>query len=137
VKLRHLDAANIKRQSHARLYNELFSGSDDIITPSVAEHNGHVFHVYAVRVNDRDRVLQSMADKRISCAIHYPVPVHLQGAYSSLGYGKGSFPIAERCAEQFLSLPMYPELTAEQIRAVAAALKECVVSIAKPQSSFA
>jgi dTDP-4-amino-4,6-dideoxygalactose transaminase len=137
VKLKQLDAANAKRQSHARLYNELLAGADEIITPSTAQNNQHVFHVYAVRVNDRDRVLQMMADKGISCAIHYPVPVHLQGAYSFLGYGKGSFPIAERCAEQFLSLPMYPELSVEQIHAVATALKECVASDAKPHSSFA
>jgi dTDP-4-amino-4,6-dideoxygalactose transaminase len=128
IKLKHLEAANAKRRANAALYNELLAGSDDIITPATGTHNQHVFHVYAVRVNDRDRVLQAMADKGISCAIHYPVPVHLQGAYNFLGYGKGSFPVAERCAEQFLSLPMYPELTEEQIRAVAAALKECVSS---------
>jgi dTDP-4-amino-4,6-dideoxygalactose transaminase len=132
VKLKHLEAANAKRRANAALYNELLAGSDDIVTPATGAHNQHVFHVYAVRVNERDRVLQAMADKGICCAIHYPVPVHLQGAYNFLGCGKGSFPVAERCAEQFLSLPMYPELTADQIRAVAAALKECVSSTAKP-----
>lgn len=132
VKLKQLDSANAIRRANAALYNELLAGSDDIITPVTAADNQHVFHVYAVRVNDRDHVLQAMAEKGISCAIHYPVPVHLQGAYNFLGYGKGSFPVAERCAEQFLSLPMYPELTEEQIRFVVAALKECVSSTAKP-----
>jgi dTDP-4-amino-4,6-dideoxygalactose transaminase len=133
VKLKHLESANTRRRDHARLYTELLSGLENVITPSVGEHNQHVFHVYAVRVNDRDRVLQAMAERGISCAIHYPVPVHLQEAYGSLGLREGSFPVAERCAKQFLSLPMFPELTSEQIRAVAAALKECV-GAAKPQS---
>lgn len=129
VKLRHLDTANGKRRDNARLYDSLLGGMDEIITPSVLPDNQHVFHVYAIRVNDRNQVLQAMGDRGISCAIHYPIPVHLQEAYQSLGYAKGSFPVAERCAEQFLSLPMYPELTSEQINAVAAALKDCVRNI--------
>ena len=128
VKLKHLDSANARRREHAKLYDELLGGMDEIISPSLVNHNQHVYHIYAVRVNDRDRVLQSLADKGISCAIHYPIPVHLQEAYRWLGYGKGSFPVAERCAEEFLSLPMYPELSSEQIRAVATTLKECVSS---------
>jgi dTDP-4-amino-4,6-dideoxygalactose transaminase len=77
-------------------------------------------------------VLESLAGKGISCAIHYPVPVHLQEAYRSLGYGEGSFPVAERCAREFLSLPMYPELSQEQIQAVVTELKACL-SAGKPQ----
>jgi dTDP-4-amino-4,6-dideoxygalactose transaminase len=69
-----------------------------------------------------------MADKGIACAIHYPIPVHLQDAYRFLGFEKGSFPVAETCAEEFLSLPMFPELTNVQIRAVADELKLCISS---------
>jgi dTDP-4-amino-4,6-dideoxygalactose transaminase len=83
-------------------------------------------------VKERDRVLRELADKGISCAIHYPVPIHLQDAYRALGYTKGSFPVAELCAEEFLSLPMFPELNEPQIEAVAAALKGSV----RRQSSY-
>jgi dTDP-4-amino-4,6-dideoxygalactose transaminase len=86
----------------------------------------HAYHIYAVRVDDRDGVLHRMSRKRVNCGIHYPVPIHLQKAYSFLGLGKGSFPVAERCAQEFLSLPMYPELEPEQIEFVVAALKDCL-----------
>jgi dTDP-4-amino-4,6-dideoxygalactose transaminase len=83
-------------------------------------------------VKNRDQVLQSMAEKGISCAIHYPVPVHLQEAYRFLGQGKGSFPVAERCVAEFLSLPMFPELSKEQIHAVAEELKTCLSAARLP-----
>jgi dTDP-4-amino-4,6-dideoxygalactose transaminase len=86
-------------------------------------------------VKERDQLLQSLAGKGISCAIHYPIPVHLQEAYHFLGLGKGSFPVAERCADEFLSLPMFPELTNEQIHAVAEELK-CCLSGRKPESNL-
>jgi dTDP-4-amino-4,6-dideoxygalactose transaminase len=123
-----LDVANSRRRAHARLYDELLGDTEEIVTPLVAPHRQHVYHIYAVRVKHRDRVLREMAAKGIACAIHYPIPVHLQEAYRGLGYGKGSFPVAERCAEQFLSLPMYPELTSDQIRTAAEQLRACVQS---------
>lgn len=126
LKLKHLDAANQRRVNHARLYDALLADTEEVITPQVAPGRSHVYHVYAVRVKHRDRVLQAMADKEISCAIHYPVPVHLQEAYAWLGCAKGAFPVAERCAKEFLSLPMFPELREEQVRATAEALKTCV-----------
>ncbi len=132
VKLKQLDSVNARRGAHARLYDELLGGSKEIVTPFVAPDSQHVYHIYAVRVKQRDQVLQELAEQGIACAIHYPIPVHLQEAYRCLGYGKGSFPVAERCAEEFLSLPMYPELTGEQIRAVAKRLQSTVHS---PQST--
>ena len=105
VKLKLLEASNIRRHAHAMLYDQLLGGVEEIITPSEATHNRHVYHIYAVRAEgERDQLLQSLADKGISCAIHYPIPVHLQEAYHFLGLGKGSFPVAERCAAEFLSL---------------------------------
>jgi dTDP-4-amino-4,6-dideoxygalactose transaminase len=95
-----------------------------VIRPRVAALNTHVFHIYAVRVRDRDGVLQRTAARGVNCAVHYPVPIHLQKAYSFLELRPGSFPVAERCAREFLSLPMYPELTPEQIQFVVEALKE-------------
>jgi dTDP-4-amino-4,6-dideoxygalactose transaminase len=128
VKLKNLDAANSQRRLRAGQYQEWLAGTQVIIIPFEAPWNRHIYHVYAVRVPDRDRVLQVMADQGIACAIHYPIPVHLQECYRSLGYHRGSFPVAERCAQEFLSLPMYPELSADQVQAVASALKTAVAS---------
>jgi dTDP-4-amino-4,6-dideoxygalactose transaminase len=124
LKLRRLAEANAARRAHALLYDELLAQEQRVVRPRVAPHNVHVFHIYAVRVKDRDGVLERMNERGVNCGIHYPVPIHLQKAYGFLGLGPGSYPVAERCAEEFLSLPMYPELTAEQIRFVANALKE-------------
>jgi dTDP-4-amino-4,6-dideoxygalactose transaminase len=128
VKLRRLEAANAARRAHAELYDELLRDEPRVIRPSVASHNRHVYHIYAVRVKDRDGVLQRMATHGVNCAIHYPVPIHLQKAYSFLGHGPGSFPVTERCAREYLSLPMYPELQPDQIRFVVEALKRCLPS---------
>jgi dTDP-4-amino-4,6-dideoxygalactose transaminase len=127
VKLRRLAAANEARRVHARLYNDLLADEPRVIRPPVSPDNTHAYHIYAVRVQDRDGVLQRMATRGVNCAIHYPVPIHLQKAYGFLGLGAGSFPVAEQCAREFLSLPMYPELTAEQIRFVVDTLKESLL----------
>jgi dTDP-4-amino-4,6-dideoxygalactose transaminase len=124
VKLRRLAAANEARRVHARLYNELLADEPRVIRPVLGPDNTHAYHIYAVRVPDRDGVLQRMAARGVNCAIHYPVPIHLQKAYAFLGFGPGSFPVAEQCAKEFLSLPMYPELTEEQIRFVVDTLRE-------------
>jgi dTDP-4-amino-4,6-dideoxygalactose transaminase len=128
VKLKHLDVGNVKRHSHALLYDQLLGETQEIITPFESPHGRHIYHVYAVRVRNRNQVLQAMADKGITCAIHYPIPVHLQDAYHFLGCQKGSFPVAETCADEFLSLPMFPELSNAQIHAVADELKLCISS---------
>ena len=124
VKLRHLDRANEARRANATLYNEQLAGVGELILPEEAVHSRHVYHLYVVRTRNRDKVLQTMAERGVSCGIHYPIPVHLQEAYRFLGCHKGSFPVAERCADEFLSLPMYPELTAEQIGVVVRELKD-------------
>jgi dTDP-4-amino-4,6-dideoxygalactose transaminase len=126
VKLKHLDAGNVKRRSHALLYDQLLGETGEIIIPFEAPHGRHVYHIYAVRVRNRNQILQAMADEEITCAVHYPVPAHLQEAYHFLGCEKGSFPVAEACAEEFLSLPMFPDLTRAQIHAVADELKLCL-----------
>jgi dTDP-4-amino-4,6-dideoxygalactose transaminase len=123
VKLRVLDRGNAARRTHARLYDKQLGDRDDMITPKEAEYAKHVYHVYAVRVKGRDQLLRGLADRGISCGIHYPIPIHLQQAYRSLGLERGSFPVAEQCAEEFLSLPMFPELTSEQIETVTQGIK--------------
>ncbi|MBI2924451.1 MAG: DegT/DnrJ/EryC1/StrS family aminotransferase [Verrucomicrobia bacterium] len=119
VKLKHLARGNTARRSHARQYDQLFSSLDQLITPTEADYGRHVYHVYAIRVKDRDGLLRSLTENGIGCGIHYPIPVHLQECYSFLGLGPGSFPVAEQCADEFLSLPMFPELSPEQVRLVA------------------
>ncbi|MBV9491801.1 MAG: DegT/DnrJ/EryC1/StrS family aminotransferase, partial [Verrucomicrobia bacterium] len=115
VKLRHLEAGNRLRRAHAARYDEGLAGVDGVVTPGRAPYALHVYHLYAIRVQARDEVMRLLAEQGVGCGVHYPVPVHLQGAYRSLGHGPGAFPIAERCAEEFVSLPMFPELTPAQV----------------------
>ncbi|HND62525.1 MAG TPA: DegT/DnrJ/EryC1/StrS family aminotransferase [Opitutaceae bacterium] len=123
IKLRRLDAGNEARRRHAAQYTQLLSGVKGVITPTVADYGVPVFHLYVIRVAERDRVLAAMGQRGIGCAIHYPKPVHLQKAYASLGYKPGSFPVAERTAPELLSLPMFPELTPAQVELVVKELK--------------
>ena len=131
VKLKYLARGNEARRANARLYEGHLAGIEGLTRPEEAAYGRHVYHLYVVRLQGRDQVLQAMAQRGIACGIHYPIPVHLQEAYRFLGYEKGSFPVAERCAEEFLSLPMYPELSAEQIQVVVRELKDVLSSSAK------
>ena len=126
IKLRHLDEANSLRRKHALEYNQAFAGIDEVLTPLEAKYARHVYHVYAVRVQERDATLRHLQEQGVGCAVHYPVPIHLQEAGRNLGYTKGAFPIAEKLADEFLSLPMFPELTEEQIEYVARCVSEAV-----------
>jgi len=118
VKLKHLKAWNKARRKHARSYDEFLSDTAGIITPATAHYAKHVFHIYAVRVQNRDVMIKALLKKGIHCGIHYPVPIHLQKAYQGLGHGKDSFPVSELCVSEFVSLPMFPELSDEQIKFV-------------------
>lgn len=115
VKLRHLPAWNEQRRQAACRYREMFSAADGAVTlpfePSWAKA---VYHLYVVRVRERDRLQKDLAEVKIGTGIHYPIPLHLQKAYSNLGYPAGSFPIAEKAAAEIVSLPMFPGLSAEQ-----------------------
>lgn len=122
VKLKHLDAWNAARRQHAQLYGELLADSP-VILPTEAGYAESVYHLYVIRVNDREGLRGRLHQMGISTGIHYPVPIHLQEAYRELGYDKGSFPITEDCAEHILSLPMYAELTPDLIDYVAEAIK--------------
>ncbi len=125
VKLKYIDQWNEARRKNAKLYSELLKDVEGIITPQEAEYAEHVYHIYAVRVENqnRDDFMAKLADEAVACGIHYPVPLHLQQAYESLGYKDGDFPVAEKCCRQIVSLPMFPELTEEQIEYVAAKIK--------------
>jgi dTDP-4-amino-4,6-dideoxygalactose transaminase len=123
VKLKYLDQANNGRRRAAALYDKLLAGTPGVMLPVEAGYGRSIYHVYALRVSNRDVLIQRMTERGISTGIHYPVPVHLQHAYANLGGKRGDFPISEACGDSFLSLPMYPELTDPQIEAVVAALK--------------
>lgn len=125
IKLKHLDRGNAARRNHAARYRRLLENVDGITLPGEAGDRKHVYHLYVVRVQNRDEVLNALHARGIQCGIHYPVPLHLQEAYRFLGYQRGMFPVAESCADEFLSLPMYPELTEDQIDTVAGELIRC------------
>jgi dTDP-4-amino-4,6-dideoxygalactose transaminase len=114
VKLMYLDEWNAARRQHAHQYNQLFAGSQ-VITPTEADYAEHVYHLYIVRVEDRDGLREHLTERKVYTGIHYPIPIHLQRAYQDLGYQRGDFPITERYADQIVSLPMYAELTPQMI----------------------
>jgi dTDP-4-amino-4,6-dideoxygalactose transaminase len=121
VKLRRLGDWTEARRAHARLYDRLLAGGP-VATPAVAPDGQHVYHIYGVRTNRRDEVLAQLEKQGIQASVHYPFPVHLQRGYAELGYREGDFPVSEALAREELSLPLYPELTEEQIRTVATAV---------------
>jgi dTDP-4-amino-4,6-dideoxygalactose transaminase len=129
AKLKRLAAWNEARRAAARRYDELLAGHPDLAAvtpPRTLAGNEHVFHLYVVRVPGRDEVVKKLNADGVGAQIHYPVPIHLQGAFRHLGLGAGSFPVAEKAAREILSLPMYPEITAEQQGRVVASLRRAL-----------
>jgi dTDP-4-amino-4,6-dideoxygalactose transaminase len=114
VKLRHLAQWNQKRQEAARRYNAEFSAVNGVISPYEPEWSRAIYHLYVVRVQDRDGLQKHLSEAQIGTGIHYPVPLHLQAAYTQLGYRAGDFPVTEAIAREIVSLPMHPQLHAEQ-----------------------
>ena len=131
VKLRHLDKGNEMRRSHAAHYDHALQAIEELVMPTEASYARHVYHIYAIRIRERDDAIQLLARKGIACGIHYPVPIHLQEAYQSLGYQVGALPVAEQAARQLISLPMFPELTPFQVETVTESLKEVVGEMVK------
>jgi dTDP-4-amino-4,6-dideoxygalactose transaminase len=121
IKLRHLDAWNAQRRAHALRYDELLADAD-LGRPELPHDDSHVFHLYVIRTSHRARLQQRLAEAGIATGIHYPVPVHLQAPYRAAGYHEGQLPESERAANEVVSLPMYAELTEDQLRYVAAAV---------------
>ena len=136
VKLRHLEERNQRRRLWAAHYDRMLAHCDAVITPSVPPWIQHAYHLYVIRVANRDAMIRGLSERGIGTGIHYPVPVHLQEAYRGLGYCKGSFPCAEKCAEEFISLPMFAELTAAQVHAVADAVSELADSTTVGKSNY-
>lgn len=135
VKLKYLPGWNEARRKNAAAYDRLLAGVPGIILPREMDHTRHVYHIYAIRTEKRDALAGFLAERGIACLIHYPRPVHLQDAYRSFGFARGSFPISEKCAEELLSLPMYPELGGNQIEHVAREIRNfCSLDISRQTS---
>jgi len=129
VKLRHLEAWNESRRSIAHRYHELLSDlGEGIVLPHEAEWTRGVYHLYVVRVQDRESLQAYLGEAGIGTGIHYPIPLHLQKAYTGSGYQRGDFPVTERIAQQIVSLPMFPQLRDDQQVAVVEKVIEFVNS---------
>lgn len=126
VKLAHLDQWTEARRAHARHYGSVLKGNIAETLPVELPDRRHVYHVYAVRTDDREELKRAFDAQGISTGLHYPIPVHLQKAHADLGYGPGDFPHSELAARQVLSLPMFPEMTERQIGEVASVMKRDV-----------
>jgi dTDP-4-amino-4,6-dideoxygalactose transaminase len=118
VKLRHLDQWNASRRHAASLYDELLKDVDSIRTPYAAEESSHVYHLYVIQHPQRDGLLSYMREQGVHGGLHYPTPVHLQPCYENLGMRSGSLPVTEALSSRVISLPMYAEITDEQIEYV-------------------
>ena len=122
-KLPHLNDWNLARRLAAECYRETLSDVGDLVLPYVPAGSEPVWHLYVVRSEARDGLLEALRERGIGAGLHYPQPIHLSPAYEGLGYGRGSFPITEQLSETVLSLPMFPGITEAQLAAVAQAVR--------------
>ena len=123
VKLKYLDKWTQGRRRVASKYKEVLSDFDQVGLPKEMPYSKHVYHLYEIRVKNREKLMEFLKEKGIDTGLHYPLPLHLQKAYKYLGYKEGDFPIAEKCCKEILSLPMFPEMTDDQIYYVCDNLK--------------
>lgn len=126
MKLKHLPVWTEARRRHAERYRELLSDLEEVTLPVEAEYAHHVYHVFAIRTKNRDDLIAALKEKDIHCGVHYPRSIHLQPAYQDLAYGPGSFPVAESCAQELVSLPMFPEMTELQVETVCNEIRRLV-----------
>jgi dTDP-4-amino-4,6-dideoxygalactose transaminase len=129
AKLKRLSDYNARRRAAAERYHSLLRDVPDVGLPRTVSENEHIWHIYAVRVPRRDAVLKALNAAGVGAGVHYPVPMHLQGAFKQLGHRKGDFPQTEKAADEMLSLPIYPEISPAQQEAVAAALRQALVTV--------
>jgi dTDP-4-amino-4,6-dideoxygalactose transaminase len=123
VKLKYLDQWNKERRDKARTYTESLEGSG-ILCPGEKEYVRHAYHLYVIRVKKRDDLQAFLKKRGIETLIHYPIPIHLQKAFQELKYRKGDLPVTEKCSRQILSLPLFPELTEEEMGKVEEQIKD-------------
>jgi dTDP-4-amino-4,6-dideoxygalactose transaminase len=128
TKLPRLQKWNDLRREAADRYNTLLSGLD-VVTPGEMSYAKHIYHLYVIRIRERDKVRETMAEKGVGCGMHYPIPIHLLDAYKRLGKSAGSYPVTEKVASEILSLPIFPEITPEQQEYVAQSLAEVLEKV--------
>ena len=126
VKFKHIDEWNKKRRTNAHRYNELFANCADIVTPKELEKTDCVYHQYTVKIPNRDEVHKMLQESGVGAMIYYPVPLHLQKVHEHLGIKEGALPFTEENTKVVISLPMFPELTAEEQKTVADTLISCI-----------
>ena len=128
VKLGHLAKWNEARRRIAAQYREALTGLPEIMVPFESANAEHVYHQFTIREVNRDEVQKFLAERGIQTFVYYPVPLHLQPMYSNLGYRRGDLPVAEEAASEVLSLPIFPEMTQEDVKFVADCLEQCVTA---------
>ncbi|MDP6636966.1 MAG: DegT/DnrJ/EryC1/StrS family aminotransferase [Phycisphaerae bacterium] len=126
VKLPHLEGWSAGRRANAARYNELLADCDEVTTPVIREENVTIFNQYVIRVPNRDACKQFILDAGIGCDVYYPLCLHQQECFAPLGYNDGDFPVSEQAATEVIALPIYSELTDEQIQYVAGKVKEFI-----------
>lgn len=131
IKLEYLDRWNTRRKEIAYKYNELLKDVSEIITPHELAQTNCVYHQYTIQVPQRDEMIESLKDNGVMAMIYYPVPLHLQEVHKYLGITEGTLPVTETASKKVISLPIFPELTEEQIKHVANAVKTCVSKLSK------
>lgn len=129
VKLKYLTKWVAGRRAHAKQYQETLGDVKGLILPVEKDYAQHSYYVYVIRTSNRDAVMAQLKEKGCGCGIHYPLPLHLQPAYSFLGGKVGDCPVAEEYAKQIISIPMFPELTEDQVAEAASIIREVVQSI--------
>jgi len=115
IKMKYIEEWTEMRRKNAQKYNERLSDIEQVIVPLELQGVKHVYHLYVIRIKDRDKLQIFLKENGIGTSLHYPIPLHLTQAYAHLGHKKGEFPVAEKLANEILSLPMYPELTEDQV----------------------
>ncbi len=130
VKLKYVDKWNERRIEIANRYSSALKDSDSVVVPYSEPYNKHIYHQYTIRTSRRDELIEFLRGRGVQTAVHYPIPLHLQRAFAYLGYKKGDFPIAEKCAQEVLSLPMFPELRDDEVDYVI----ECILDFFQNKS---
>jgi dTDP-4-amino-4,6-dideoxygalactose transaminase len=124
VKLNYIEEWTEARRKNAHIYNQYFQGVEGVITPTELPERRHVYHLYVLRVKDRDGLQKYLGENGVASGFHYKYPLHLQKAYAHLNYKEGDFPVTEKVMGEIISLPMFPELTEEQIAYTVEKVKE-------------
>ncbi len=126
IKLRKLDEWNDRRRQVAAWYQARLAKDERVILPSVPAGREHVYHLYVVRVSDRERVMKELGTRGVASGLHYPIPLHLQTAYRHLGYRRGDLPVTEMLTDSIVSLPMFPHMTEEMVDYVCSSLQQAL-----------